>query len=386
MYIYKRKDNRYEGRYDDPFSKSKNGKSSVYGKTYRETKKKLLEAQANVTRRCSQSSKNDDVNGFLSQWLNNDVLISVKASTFDTYLYYFHKHVQPYFTGMRLNELDRNKIQDFCNYLYREGRLDKQGGLGAGTVKDIYGFLNRAFLQAMKDGLLVKNPCEDVKLPLNYIHLEIFTVSEQQRLIRYLNSSDEAYKTGIYLALYAGLRIGEICGLKWGDLDLDEGLIFVKRSIRRINNRFPSEMTKTEMKTEVPKSLHSSRSFYLPEDLLLHLRGLEKKLPESETADHRFVLTGRNGKYLDPRTLYAHYKKVLVKSQLPDLPFHALRHTFATRAQERGVDLSTLSQILGHNDPAFTVRRYGHTTKENQKAQIKKLNDGFIHTGGKSIA
>lgn len=127
MYIYKRKDNRYEWRYDDPFSKSKNGKSSVYGKTYRETKKKLLEAQANVTRRCSQSSKNDDVNGFLSQWLNNDVLISVKASTFDTYLYYFHKHVQPYFTGMRLNELDRNKIQDFCNYPLR-GSAD-WGGL-----------------------------------------------------------------------------------------------------------------------------------------------------------------------------------------------------------------------------------------------------------------
>ena len=389
MYIYKRKDNCYEGRYENPFSRSKSGKSSVYGKTYGEVRKKLLKAQSEVAKWDSSNHPirpKSSTTAFLRSWLENDIMIGVKDSTFNTYLDYLEKHISPYFKKTELQDLDRQSIQTFCNYLYREGRLDKTGGLSPSSVKDIYGLLSRAFTQAVKDGILPTNPCEGVKLPIARNELEILSLFEQHQLVAYMNFNKHPNNVGIYLGLYAGLRIGEICGLRWGDLDLQDGRITIQRSIRRTTNRIGSGKKRTQIKIDTPKSSHSARCFFLPEDLRTYLLALKKELPDNECEDGRYILKGRNGKYLDPRTLYAFYKKILKKAQLPQYTFHALRHTFATRSQERGMDISTLSQILGHKDSAFTLRRYGHATEENKRIQINKLNDGMIFASDKNIA
>lgn len=389
MYIYKRKDNRYEGRYENPFSHSKSGKSSVYGKTYSEVRQKLIKAQTEIANKnvfVQPTRLKRSTTAFLKNWLENDIMIGVKDSTYNTYLDYLEKHIAPYFQNSELRDLNRHSIQTFCNYLYREGRLDKTGGLSASTVKDIYGFLSRAFSQAVKDSFLKANPCEDVKLPNARNELEILSLYEQQQLVAYLNVNGHPNNVGIYLGLYAGLRIGEICGLRWGDIDLNTGQIVIQRSIRRTANRQGSGNKKTQVKIDTPKSSHSSRRFYLPDDLLVYLAVYKKELSDEEKGDGCYLLKGRNGKYLDPRTLYAYYKKILKRAKLPEYTFHALRHTFATRSQERGMDMSTLSQILGHKDSAFTLRRYGHATEENKRIQINKLNDGMIVPSSKSIA
>lgn len=390
MYIYKRKDNRYEGRYDDPSSNAKSGKRSVYGRTYQETMAKLIQAEANINdlhnKNNAAQSKKITVKDYFRLRLDNDLIIGIKASSYDTYEYYLERHIKPYFKDKKLNEQTRESIQRFINYLYLEGRLDGEGGLDANTVKDIYGFINRGFIQAVEDEILTKNPCKNIRLPSKYSMIEILSDTEQRQLVEYLNACPHPYNTGVLIGLYAGLRIGEICGLQWGDIDMESGLITVKRSLRRTKNRNKNAQAKTTVIVQEPKTENSLRSFYIPKDLLNYLRHFKKTLSESETHNHRYILQGRNGKYLDTKTLQNYFKRILYKAGLPRYKFHALRHTFATRAQENGMDISTLSDILGHHDPAFTVRQYGHSTIENKKIQINKLNDGCIKIPVKKIA
>ena len=272
MYIYKRKDNRYEGRYNDPNSTAKNGKSSVYGKTYQEVMEKLVQGEAKINDSINKKEPSEiSVADYFRLRLDNDLIIGIKASSYDTYEYYLEKHIKIYFKDAKMKNQTRESIQCFVNHLYLEGRIDGEGGLDAGTVRDVYGFINRGFIQAVEDELIPKNPCKSIRLPSKYSAIEILSDYEQRQLVDFLNSHPHPYNPGILIGLYAGLRIGEICGLRWGDINMDTGFITIKRSLRRIKNRKKNANAKTIVTIQEPKTENSRRSFYIPEDLLNYL-------------------------------------------------------------------------------------------------------------------
>jgi integrase len=189
-------------------------------------------------------------------------------------------------------------------------------------------------------------------------------------LISYLTASNQPSDTGILLTLFTGLRIGELCALKWNKIDLKNGFLSVEESMQRIQNYSNESPYKTRIIVTNPKSLSSIRRIPLPEFILSIL----KPLCNQENA---FLLTGSSEKFMEPRTLQYKFKKILCDLNIRVLNFHALRHTFATRCVEAGFDVKSLSEILGHASVNVTLNRYVHPSDEIKLQNMKKLEHLF---------
>ena len=168
------------------------------------------------------------------------------------------------------------------------------------------------------------------------------------------------------LALYGGLRIGEICALQWKDFNFEEGTVSVSKTIIRIKNTENNAVTKTKVIIQEPKTEHSKRIIPLPDVLLPYY--IEAKKEETD-----FILTNAE-RFMEPRVFLEHYKKILKKSGVKNYTFHALRHTFATRCVENNFDIKTLSEIMGHSNISITMQRYVHPSLEQKRVQMNKLS------------
>ena len=172
---------------------------------------------------------------------------------------------------------------------------------------------------------------------------------------------------GILLCLYTGIRLGEVCALKWSDFDFQENFLKVRRTIQRIQNPEP-EPPKTKVIIDSPKSVKSIRDIPLPNNLSKDLRRYAQM-----SSGNGFFLTGSPYYYIEPRTYQSRYKMYLQKGRIPYRNFHALRHTFATKCIELGVDIKSLSEILGHSSVTITLNRYVHSSMDLKQQQINKL-------------
>jgi integrase len=346
--IYKRKDGRFEARYVSEYDPD--GKAvyrSLYAKSYAEVKERLALAQAAPA---TGISEHTTLKGELSAYLTGAKNL-VKPSTYAVYERYLVKHVAPFFGNLKLYLLTQELLQRFVD---RQLEL----GLSVRTVKSVLSF--------MMSGLKSKSNLSDVSLPkFKPEPVAALSSSEQQRLELAARSSDAIDCIGVTLCLYTGIRIGELCGLMWSDIDFDRCRLHIRRTLQRIKN-FGDGDNKTALTELSPKSDSSAREIPLPAFLVELLR-------EHRTANGSGHVISREGKPIEPRNMQDRFKKLLMTADIKQVNFHTTRHTFATRALENGFDVKTLSEILGHSSATITLNRYAHCVDEHKRKCMESL-------------
>lgn len=343
--IYRRKDGRFEGRCRDPRTLRIR---YFYGKSRAEAERKMrdfLNGRGGSDCRLT-------VGMLFEEWLDA-VSVKVKESTLANYRGKAQAHILPEFGRLRAGGLTAAAVKNFIS-----ARLD--GGLSPGYVADIVILLK----SVMKYGERVhdiRNDISDVILPKKRrADILLPDKAQQKRLERWLSDNPGLTSLGITLCLYTGIRLGELCALKWSDIDLSAKTLSVTKTLQRIRCR-----RGTRLITAEPKSTSSIRVIPLP-DRVLALLERYRSAPEN------YLLSGTS-KPVEPRTMQYRFKTVLKKANLPSVHFHALRHLFATNCVELGIDVKSLSEILGHSGVEITLNRYVHSSLERKKKFMKKL-------------
>lgn len=367
--IYKRADGRWEGRY---IKEHKNGRAIygyVYGKTYAVTKQKQREKSAAL--KAEQSPyKPATLREIIPLW-SHAIQPCIKESAFARYQFLVQRHILPALGNYMLIELTEMQVGRWTQTLLRSGRLDKKGGLSAKTVTDILSVLKNIVAFAERNGFETHNSLHHATVKKSSTTMHILSAEEQRRLERYLLTLQTPAAFGILLSLYTGARIGEICALRWEDVDLEQHCIRIRQTVQRIQNNDKNAAQKTKVVQTNPKSPSSIRTIPLsakPAELATQLQGT----PDS------FVLTGETGRPMEPRTLQNHFQRILKDAGLRKVNYHTLRHTFATRCMESGTDMKTLSELLGHANVGVTLNRYIHSTEDRKRQCIQKLAEAFL--------
>ena len=369
--IFKRKDGRWEARFVRYYGD--NGRAVygyVYGKTYSEVKEKQRDALSDPR----QLSKKKEERGITtellcSKWLD-DVRISVKESTFTRYYRTVTKYITPYIGEVRVMSLDAKKINSFSEMLLKSGGAHG-GSLSPKTVTDIIAVLKSVLKFGVTHGFL-RNTVEGVRYPQRESKkISIFSDANLSKLEGALMDTNDSTAIGILISLFTGLRIGEICGLMWEDIDFKDGLLYVRRTVERIANLELFAKNKTKVIICEPKTESSFRTIPIPAFLKKQLRAYYSQ-NQSEEHNECYVLTNSR-QSTDPRKFYGKYKTFMRRLGMGNYSFHALRHTFATRCVALGFDTKSLSEILGHSNIATTLSVYVHPTINQKRAQMQKL-------------
>lgn len=367
--IYKRKDGRWEGRIKKP-----NGRYQyVYAKTYREVKEKKNSLQIEGPISIEQKSRsNTEASALFEHWLSNDVAGRVKQSTYENYYYCINKFVIPFFQNSEYNIISEATTEQFVKSVHANNKISQAYKRKILSI----------FKTALKD--IIKNQpdfsliMQKVKLPKQEnIEVQVFSVKEQRQIENEVLQSKDKRALGILLCFYTGIRLGELCALKWEDFDIDSATLSIERTVSRTKN-FQGGETKTSLLVSCPKSKKSIRKIPIPSFLLEIFK--EQVHGKNENC---FIFTGTDVP-LDPRTYQKLYKDILKHAGVKDRKFHAIRHTFATRALELGVDIKTLSEILGHSTVSITLNIYTHSLFEQKRRAMDKLSQ--IHTSNVEIS
>jgi len=284
------------------------------------------------------------------------IKIKVKESTFSRYNFVCEKHIIQYFKDIELHHLNNKIINNFI-----QSKLEH--GLSAKTVNDIIYLLLQIIKPYCKFDIDIEKPsCRQNEI-------SIFTEPEYNRLIEYLAIGTDSKKLGIIIVMLTGIRIGELCALKWENINLENGTIFINKTMQRVKTTDKKDTKKTKIIIDVPKSTASIRVIPIHSMLLA-------KLKEFKTHDNSYILTNST-KYIEPRIYTRHFKSYLNACGIKGNTFHTLRHTFATMSISRKMDTKSLSMLLGHTDVAFTMKRYVHPNIEHRRIQIEKLEFDF---------
>ena len=365
--IWKRKDGRWEARYIK--CRTEDGKAkygSVYAKSYKDVRRKrdeilsALPQQKNINREIS-------VKTVVSEFLA-DKKPKVKLSTYTRYVENSEWYIVPALGNLVITDLSQDNIDSFSAHLKSEGK--KNGGaLSSKTVKDILAVLRQVIKYATKKKY-ISSPEFIIEVPKQGKRsIQIFSHKEQAKLERISSSLEDPLKYGIYLCLYTGLRIGELCALRWDDLDLNKAILSVNHTVLRIRDYSQADGKRTKLVIESPKTESSLRQIPLPEAINRSLSQIKGNLAAPDIA---FFLTGTS-KLIEPRNYYEKYKRYLKEADLEGFNFHALRHTFATRCIEKGIDPKALSELLGHASVQITLDRYVHPTMETKRDCMERL-------------
>lgn len=360
--IYKRKDGRWEGRYKKGVAP--NGKTvygSCYGKTYSDVKEKLekCKLQALTNKKNIKTISLKPFGAYCDNWLSVNKN-KIKESTMVKYTVTINNHIKPYFGGYSPQLITTEMTADFIDYMLTTKKLS------AKTVKDIAVVLKSILKYISKNYGGIE--MIDVVMPkYTATKIRVLSKEEQQRFFEYLITDIDNYKFGILFALMTGLRLGEICALRAGDVSLKDRVVVVRETMQRIKN-LSGEGAKTKVVFSTPKSDRSVR--VVPLTNTAYELCKEKV---SKASPNTFLLTGSETKFIEPRIMQSKIKKYSKECGIDDMHFHVLRHTFATRCVEVGFDIKSLSEILGHSSPRITLERYVHSSVEFKKQNMAKL-------------
>lgn len=355
--IFKRKDGRWEGRYISgrkPDGKAKY--TSIYGKSYREVRALLEKRKGGGGPILPLPPRALNVKALMETWLSMRRTL-VKESSYQRYESLIHLHILPQLGGILFSSLTASILSNYVQTLLKNGRTNGTGGLSEKSVCDIMCIVFSAIRLAGKLYNISVEPLFDVKLPpVREKHIDTLGNSEYEILTRCVLETFDVYGMAYLLALNLGLRLGEVCGLMWSDLNCTEYLITINRTTTRIKigNR-------TQLIVQPPKTENSVRTIPVPVELLSLLMKLKGNCSEDA-----YILSGSRTAPKEPRTLQAHFKQFLKDHGLRDIHFHTLRHTFATRWIESGYDLKTLSEILGHKNIKTTMK-YVHPSMQYKR-------------------
>ena len=321
-------------------------------------------AKRNVNRQKSAQQKKDVMFCELSQEWLSVISLKVKASTYALYNAALNKHILPSLGKSKANSLTLGDFSKFVKEKLTSGRLDKKGGLSAKTVCDMLSIIKSILDHAFDTGKITSRP----KLPYPKHHhheKRVFNRKEQKQLESNLTQDINIYKLGVLLSLYTGIRVGELCALRWQDISFEQNIITVKSTLQRVKN-LNSAGSKTKITLSPPKSPSSVRQIPIPE----FLSSIIKKYA---TGRHEFFLATEKADFTEPRTMQNHFARILKQLKISKANFHATRHTFATRCVEAGVDIKSLSEMLGHSNVNITLNRYVHSSLEQKRECIGKL-------------
>ena len=363
--IRKRKDGRWEGRYTagyDPVT-GKQVFKNVLGKTQAEVKEKLKKAlEVNEQVDFTRTGKHT-VSSWMEEWFENVCKIKVRPSSHQTYRGYIDHHITPYIGKIPLEKLSTMDLQKLYRKLMNNGRVERieaenqPKGLSAKTVRNVNQVISSAMDFAVAQKIIPENPCKAVALP-KIEHKEMQTIPADQ-LQTFLT---EARATGVYemyyIELATGLRRGELLGLKWSDIDWKNGIIKVKRQIARVDGKIVEAPLKTK---------NSYRTVSISPQAIEVL-----KQQKAKTND-QYIFPSPNGGPISPDSVNNMLKRVLERAGIPKVRFHDLRHTFATIALQNGVDIKTVSGMLGHFSAGFTLDTYAHVTTSAQKEAAQTM-------------
>lgn len=294
----------------------------------------------------------------LAEMWKEDKRLYVKKSTIAAYQLLIQNHILPYFGEMY--DVNEKNVQDFVLK-----KLDN--GLSEKTVKDIIIVLKMILKYAIKNGYMDYKQI-DVKYPTNQktTTLDILTKSEQKCLLNYLRNNFTFKNIGIFICLSTGMRIGEICALRWEDIDINDGVIHVRHTLQRIYI-IEDDKRHTELILDTPKTPNSLRDIPMSTELLKMMKQFNK------VVNQKYYVISNDMDPIEPRTYRNYYKNLCKKLELPELKFHGLRHSFATRLIESKSDYKTVSVILGHSNISTTLNLYVHPNKEQKKKCIDKM-------------
>ena len=295
----------------------------------------------------------------------------LKESSYAHYVELAEHYIEPYVGKLNFEDLDSNKAGEYVSRLKTCGKTSGKGGLSDKTIRDICSLLKSVYYFAPENG-----DCpSDIRFPRltlakpSRMKSQVLAASHQKQLEAYLTANMSPENLGIILCLYTGMRIGEICALKWSDVDFESCLVNVNRTVLRIRNTEKrGKQPKTVIVTGTPKTETSQRVIPVPKAIGRLLKSEGKQMP----GDY-YVATCSNH-LMEPRRYYEKYKQILRKCGITtDYTFHALRHTYATRCIESGIDPKVVSELLGHSSVTITLNRYVHPTMELKKRCVERL-------------
>ena len=384
--IYKRKDGRWEARYIKGYSPEGRARYGYcYGRTYHEPKSKASQARAALLHHQPLPGR-DRKKRFAAccdEWLQLK-RSSIRESTYVKYETIIEKHIKPGLGGCFTDTLSELLVEQFSYDLLHQKRLAPK------TVRDILSLL-RSILKYTERQFPSIQPVNVVYPRENRKEMRVLSPEEQRHFTEYLLEDMDSCRFGMLLALLTGLRVGEICALRWSDISLSHRILCVRQTMQRLKNTENmgkpghaeiSESTgktgrtneagsaggrKTKILISVPKSSTSVRVIPLNRELTELCRKWKAPYPAA------YVLTGEEKRYMEPRTLQYRMERYAKDCGLEGVHFHTLRHSFATRCVEAGFEMKSLSEILGHSSPRITLERYVHSSLDLKRENMDKL-------------
>lgn len=300
---------------------------------------------------------------WLEEWLDNYIKPTAKERTYTRYYEIVHQHISPHLGEYELNDLTPIVIQKFVTHLSQCGNLKTGAGLSPNSVNSIITVIQGSLETANRIGLSDEYTADKVKRPkITEKQISCFTPVEQKQIEQAVMNDKKIKMFGILLCLYSGLRVGEVLALEWTDIDFVKSELTVNKTCHDGKDK-DGKFCRV---TDTPKTESSRRVIPIPKQLLPHLREVKKK------SSSKYVVS--NGeKIISVRSYQKTFTSLLKRLGIQHKGFHSLRHTFATRALECGMDIKTLSEILGHKNPTITLNRYVHSLMEHKKEMMNKL-------------
>lgn len=348
--IFKRRDGRWEARYVKEVTLDGRKKyGSVYAKTYREVKAKQ---QICINQPLGSTAKTAMTIGeLMSKWLENSK-DQLKISSYQKYQTIVRNHISDKLGGLPLKCITLRLITQFVDSLIKEKHLSAE------TANQVIIVLEMGFKYARERYQAVLPEVRLLKTSKS--SMRVFSPMEQKIFVKRLLEVDDVFSIGILFALYTGLRIGELCALRWEDIS--DNTIHISKTMQRLKN----SLGNTEIMIFPPKTESSDRIIPVP-------KALAALIAERRKAGG-YMLTQTNGRPVEPRLMQRKFSKLVDECGLDSANFHTLRHTFATRCVEAGVDVKTLSEILGHSDVKTTLNKYVHSSFELKQSSMDKLS------------
>ena len=300
----------------------------------------------------------------LTEWLEIYQKEHIKARTYSRYEGLITMHITPALGKKNISELGRREIQEFLTQQKRDGNIRNGKKLSATSTNMMLSVLNLAFEYACDMEYIEENPCIRVRrTKAETKRVEAFTIKEQRAIEREISGAEDRRLQGILLCLYTGLRIGELLGLTWNDVDFERGVIKITKTVYREKDKNGV----WRLCEDTPKTRSSMRVIPLPKYIV-------KMLKSAKTgAKSAYVVENKKGEQMSIRSYQYIFEKLTERAGVRKLNFHALRHTFATRAIECGMDIKTVADIMGHQNASITLNRYAHCMLDHKIEMMQKL-------------
>lgn len=362
--IYERKDGRWVCRVLKPDGKHR----YLYGQSYDEVqnkKEKLMKAFLSLPE--TSPNSRHPLSCLLKKWLNDDVRERVKPTTYDSYYYCMATYVIPFFDSLEIGggAISEGHIKYFISYISRNQHLSET------YKRKVLSIFKTALKKIFKNAENYRSIMEAFHLPKSKsVPVAVFSMKEQRLIEAEIMRDNDIRSVGILLCFYTGIRLGELCALSWKDVDLDAKTLLINGTVSRIKKRIPNT-EKLNFQLLLRKAavlcVKSPYPIFDSKDAIFRKLSIERG----------FLYFSNKKGPTDPRTYQRVYKRLLDKAKITPRKFHAIRHTFATRALEMSVDIKTLSELLGHSSVTVTLNTYAHSLMEQKIIAIDKMNSFY---------